>query len=761
MKNFSQKPATTVFLTVVLVFFLQNVARCVTPIARYDVVPFQRINAGETLNVGVVAFSKAGIDRVEFTVTGQGYSGTNPLVTKEMTLNPRTGIYEYWVPVSADEFSSDGQVQIEAVVYGKDKGMRDKNWLINDELGTTYTVDCWHTNDGHYEYYCTITGTGMFNESMIYSNVIIFDQEEQWWNGLRVNVSDVTKNTITFNYAKSYGSDPVNYDYQPKTGDGFILSRGFGLDPLVLTVNPMKTLPDPVAYVDLLGNDESGAVNNPELPYLTLGGAMVGLRDWMNDQGYGNRINGTTVRMNPGTHEISNGGFWQNIISRDEWFTITSNRSLDGNRDNTILTGGGIIPTDFIKVEDVTIIPDELDKDVIGVSTAYQSIFKLWVEDCHLEGNTKYTSNENPVSSKFIWYTNSFLTYMGKAVSEAQLARNITIEEIGDDAFVRSPFVVNCRANDVDPRDGVCEGGGCAHADCWQWWGQPVPNNAIIYGLDCQNCAYQGLFARTQDGNTPLGFQNPPAEGVAIINLHTQLSESATFADNSWYISTNHMLLWHSSFNQDFNFWNDGDAITDDYPLNIIDFDVQSNLFYDVELNADLGDDNGGDPDAPGIEIDSWAHNHFKLEAGSKYWNETPGTDVSVGDPMVDDWGRPVEGSPLIDRRSSVLVYTDADNRTRDVNPDIGAFEYGSGVWIAITESEKEILMYPNPFSELLFIGCNTSVQVTVLNISGEIVYVNDISNSVNIDLNFLSEGIYFVQLNSLTNREIRMVVKL
>jgi len=97
-----------------------------TPIARWDVVPYQRINAGETLNLGVVAFSKEGIDRVEFIISGQGYSGGMKTAT-EMSLNPQTGVWEYWVPLSASEFSSDGVINVEAVVYGRDGGVRTKD----------------------------------------------------------------------------------------------------------------------------------------------------------------------------------------------------------------------------------------------------------------------------------------------------------------------------------------------------------------------------------------------------------------------------------------------------------------------------------------------------------------------------------------------------------------------------------------------------------------------------------------------------------
>ena len=117
-------------LILLIVFVLPTVSAQLTPIARWDVVPYQRINAGETFNVGVVAFSKEGIDRVEFDISGQGYSGGTKTAT-EMTYNPRTDVWEYWVPVNASEFTSDGVIEINATVIGNDGGVRRSSDLEN------------------------------------------------------------------------------------------------------------------------------------------------------------------------------------------------------------------------------------------------------------------------------------------------------------------------------------------------------------------------------------------------------------------------------------------------------------------------------------------------------------------------------------------------------------------------------------------------------------------------------------------------------
>ncbi len=78
-------------------------------IARWDVVPYQDFH-GE-FEIGVVAFHMNGIDRVEFSAEGGPW-----VPVTEMTENPRTGVWEYWVTLDAEDFQ-DGLVEVRAIVY--------------------------------------------------------------------------------------------------------------------------------------------------------------------------------------------------------------------------------------------------------------------------------------------------------------------------------------------------------------------------------------------------------------------------------------------------------------------------------------------------------------------------------------------------------------------------------------------------------------------------------------------------------------------
>lgn len=115
--------ATLVLVVAVLIF--PSLVDAVTPVARWDVVPHQSIAPGEQFKAGIVAFSKAGVDRVVVTVNGQGYRGPNPLESTSMAWNDRTGVYEYWVSVDATDFASHGPITLSARVYGLDGDFRD------------------------------------------------------------------------------------------------------------------------------------------------------------------------------------------------------------------------------------------------------------------------------------------------------------------------------------------------------------------------------------------------------------------------------------------------------------------------------------------------------------------------------------------------------------------------------------------------------------------------------------------------------------
>jgi hypothetical protein len=80
-------------------------------IARWDVVPFQTFTG--SFDAGVVAFDISGIDHVAFSANGGAWFNVS-----QMTLNPQTGVMEYWATLQASDFA-DGAVELRAIVYPK------------------------------------------------------------------------------------------------------------------------------------------------------------------------------------------------------------------------------------------------------------------------------------------------------------------------------------------------------------------------------------------------------------------------------------------------------------------------------------------------------------------------------------------------------------------------------------------------------------------------------------------------------------------
>jgi len=112
-------------------------------IARWDVVPYQEFNS--VFEIGVVAFHMIGIDRVEFSAEGGPWTSVT-----EMTLNPRTGVNEYWAVLDAAD-CSDGPVEVRAIAYPEvgQPRLLDSLYLYANAGGTLTTLIIYVSHDGN------------------------------------------------------------------------------------------------------------------------------------------------------------------------------------------------------------------------------------------------------------------------------------------------------------------------------------------------------------------------------------------------------------------------------------------------------------------------------------------------------------------------------------------------------------------------------------------------------------------------------------
>ncbi|HKR04967.1 MAG TPA: T9SS type A sorting domain-containing protein, partial [Bacteroidia bacterium] len=73
-----------------------------------------------------------------------------------------------------------------------------------------------------------------------------------------------------------------------------------------------------------------------------------------------------------------------------------------------------------------------------------------------------------------------------------------------------------------------------------------------------------------------------------------------------------------------------------------------------------------------------------------------------------------------------------------------------------ISNSQSSILIYPNPTNAVLSLSLNHEENIAVTNLLGEIVLQKTTEGKVELDVSFLSAGIYFIKAGN----EVRKFVK-
>ncbi|MHB8790233.1 MAG: hypothetical protein ACYDBT_10175 [Desulfobulbaceae bacterium] len=558
--------------------FAPTLANALTPIARWDVVPYQRIEAGEAFNIGVVAFSKARIERVQFTVSGQGYSGQNPLQANSMTYNPRTNVYEYWVPLHGSDFATNGTFTVQAVVYGKDGDIRT-------------------------------------------------------------------------------------------------------LESLSLIVNATGNLAQPKAWVSTTGNDSTGAVSSSSLPFRTVGKAVSAIQA-VN----GGSSNGAIIYLEEGTYSV--GGV--SASTSGEWLTIA--KASSAAKENVIINAGQLA-TGYLKYDSVT-----LQSRGSGLYVAGDSSKRLWTNNCRRIGSGRWIADSNPVlhSDENNHYSTNDYTYnVDLAYRLAALVRGADISTIGNDAFQNTPFVVNCKLNDLD------NGSTGWHADAYQAHtsGVPPANNRIIYNFRATDLHYQGIFMRSDAGQ---------AKNNAFVNVFIEMRESPNrnesnlyaFTSFSIYDSWDHLIVMNCTFLTGHG----------EFSSTLTNSSFVGNIFYAyISKNTSVGNPLVIYAENENTGKNEFLYNHFlhvygetsecmkntvystnnwpcphwyakKPDSGFPVTATTGGDLIDLTDPESSKFGAPVAGSVLINRMPFESVPADIYGNHRIANPDIGALEIKSNI---------------------------------------------------------------------------------
>ena len=538
-----------------------------SPIAHTDVVPYQRIEYGTTFNFGVVAFSKGGIDRVDFAISGQGYaSGTK--TTSTMRLNTRVattspgaeypGVYEYYVEISSSEFSTNGTITVIPTVYGNTSGSR-------------------------------------------------------------------VLPTITLYVEGASDEAPVE------------------------------------AWISPTGNDSTGTVNNRNLPYATLAGAVTDI-----EAANGGDCDGAIVYFEEGTYTISSG----TTTTNNDRLTIT--RASGAAIENTIITeGGSSWDTTLLKVSGLTLTSSGTNDPCLVVAGA-------WVDHCRLLGggrtNSLYTNATNCTGG---YWTGNYNTNCGFGLrGNLNIARGVKVYYISEDLGQNAKFVVNTVLDDMDPV------GTGAHSDVFQGWGYGA-DNWLYYNIIATNTNYQYIYFKATYDN---------AQDLAFVNVSIELRSCSTGGGNGKIAGVyDHLLFWHNTLFADLDvefcgsiawgsLWLDDDA----FGYSNTNSSFIGNYFHRFWLHSSAlpswylyGNANNNEA----------LYNHQRTSYNTEFDSSDGLTTYSYGtgvidqaDPESSTFGHPVEDSTIHNRLPSNItgIMCDALGNPRDSTPDIGAFEYSS-----------------------------------------------------------------------------------
>ena len=432
------------------------------------------------------------------------------------------------------------------------------------------------------------------------------------------------------------------------------------------------------AWVDIEGSDGSGTLDSSGDPYISIASAISAI-----ETANGNSDN-CVIYLVGDTYSFSG----LTPTTDNEWLEITA---ASGASKENVIVNTGVLVTDYLKVSGITLQSQGSNQSVINDDT--QDDYK-WVDDCRLIGSGRYTSLSNPVhhNNILLYHTDNYIYDVSNAVGWCLLARNITIDKVGNDAFFNTLFVINSTVTDISK--GETEN----HSDVYQVStgtnaanpNYTPPSNRIIYNLKATDVKCQGFFSTFEEHPTGVAQDN------AIVNMIVEMrNDCECCGDFTAFVlggyEWDHLLLWNNTFPY-------GTGSSTGIPTNS---SIIGNVFWQFLASSLDWSANGNS------EGNTVLHNHYM-----NIYGETPACTPSSADtyqskacprpnsnapdsgatqtyssgdagldmtPASGAFLYPENGSPLINGLSSVLVPVDNANDERGSTSDIGAYEYTSG----------------------------------------------------------------------------------
>lgn len=258
-------------------------------------------------------------------------------------------------------------------------------------------------------------------------------------------------------------------------------------------------------YVSPAGSDSTGD-GSVDHPFATLMQAEFAI-----GQASGTHTaDGGTIYLEPGNYNFGTRQWWLDTTTSTAWLTITPAPGVP--RTSVALVSGTPdgIRTGLVHIDNLMITPGPgqtvLLSPVINAS--------LWIDHCVLSGQGRTVDMEWTNGFSHIYATDSDVSNSRDGLVGADLARNVSVHDIGSDAFSDTSTILKCRAANIDAS------GTTFHPDVVQYYGRS--DNLIVYGLTAtQGIAAEGLFVRTA---------NPAASNIAWVQCNIDNSVLAPTA---------------------------------------------------------------------------------------------------------------------------------------------------------------------------------------------------------------------------------------
>jgi hypothetical protein len=424
---------------------------------------------------------------------------------------------------------------------------------------------------------------------------------------------------------------------------------------LFLSANGGGTLPSLVRYVSgATGSDTSGDGTEAN-PFATITQAAISIRDTPAPYTPG-AGNGAVIYLDAYlSYAFADTGYGPTNDTR--WITVAGKPGLtpDQVRITSCNPVGHGLNVKNVRLSNLTLYGD---MQIIPGSPEISP--RVWADGCVLDGGSKsvYPVYFDP-SGQWrggIFVTNCTMKNLGRAAYGYQLARDLVIHDVGEDAIRNSGgLVVDCSVQDLVP---VVQG---VHPDLVQWDAAPGSQieNMVVYGLKADDIISQGLFIRLNAGS-------PTPENLAFVNCDMHVQGSTQFLHD-----IHHMLIWNCNFltsggsGGSFIMSDDVDQTTTIHNLSLRNTVIQ---YFSAHCTTE-----------PLVTDPSWADNNHFIDM-TTYGAMSPGTNVTTGS-SVDSLFRafptdttPAAGSVLVNRVTTLLVPADAAGVARSVPDAIGAF---------------------------------------------------------------------------------------